>query len=347
MLALVLIKNKCLKLLKVKQKKLLKKQYKIKINYTGICASDIPRAYSNGAYNYPLIMGHEFCGTIVQCGKEAKKYKKNDFVSAYPLVPKCKKCNSCKFGNFQLCKNYSYYGSREDGSMSEYLNVNEWNIFKLQKGVPPSLGCLMEPIAVAFNIFKNIINRDSKILILGSGFIGLILSGILNSKKFSNIDVLDRNAYKLSKLPNKNFKKLKYSLNFFNIKKKYDYTIDLIGNEESFQSCLDKTKESGVILLAANIYKNINISKKSLNLILRKELTIKGIWNSTFKKYENNWDQAQDFILKNKNWILSLISHKVSLKESKNIIKKIFYKKNFSKNKNFKYIKGVIKNNQI
>ena len=51
------------------------------------------------------------------------------------------------------------------------------------------------------------------------------------------------------------------------------------------------------------------------------------------------------FILKNKDWISSLISHKVSLKESSNILKKIFYKKNVSKNKNFNYIKCVIKNN--
>ena len=155
MLALVLLKNKKLKLLKVKEKKLLKKQYKIKIDYTGICASDIPRAFSNGAYNYPLIMGHEFCGTIVQCGKKAKKYKKNDLVSAYPLRPLCNKCNSCKLNNFHLCKKYSYYGSREHGALSEYLNVNEWNIFKLKKTVPLSLGCLMEPVAVAFNIFRN------------------------------------------------------------------------------------------------------------------------------------------------------------------------------------------------
>lgn len=345
MLALVLIKNKKFKFTKVKEKKLLKNQYKIKISYTGVCASDIPRAYSYGAYNYPLIMGHEFCGTIVQCGKKAKKYKKNDFVSVYPLIPRCKKCDSCKSNNFQLCKNYSYYGSRENGSMSEYLNVNEWNIFKLKKNMPPRLGCLIEPIAVSYNIFSNIIKKDSRILILGGGFIGLVLSGILNFNKFINVDVLDRNAHKLSKIPNKNFKKLKYNLNYFNIKKKYDYIIDLIGNDKSFHSCLDKTKEGGVILLAANIYKQMNISKKNLNLILRKELTIKGIWNSTFKKNKNNWNQAQDFILANKNWVSSLISHEVSLKESNTILKKIFYKKNFSKNKSFKYIKCIIKNN--
>lgn len=69
-------KNKNLKLITIKQKKLFKNQYKIKINSIGICASDIPRAFENRVYHYPLIMGHEFSGTIVECGNGSKNLKK-------------------------------------------------------------------------------------------------------------------------------------------------------------------------------------------------------------------------------------------------------------------------------
>jgi threonine dehydrogenase-like Zn-dependent dehydrogenase len=343
MLALVLKKNKNLKLITIKQKKLFKKQYKIKINSIGICASDIPRAFENRAYHYPLIMGHEFSGTIVECGNGSKKFKKNDIVSCYPLIPKCNKCNSCKYQNYHLCEHYSYYGSRENGAMAEFLNVNEWNIFKLNKKLPITLGCLMEPIAVAFNIFSNIKSKKKSVLILGGGFIGLILSGIFNYYKFSNIDILDRNKYRLLRVPNKNYKKIIGDADTLNVKKNYDFIIDLIGNQKSLDICLEKSIKGGNVLLAGNIYKKITLSAKSLNLILRKELRIKGIWNSKFKSAKNNWIQAQNFIIKNQKWIFSLISHNVSLKNAKSVFNKIYLskKKNYTE---FKYIKCIISN---
>ena len=39
---------------------------RIKIKAIGVCASDIPRAFQNGAYNYPLVMGHEITGEIYE-----------------------------------------------------------------------------------------------------------------------------------------------------------------------------------------------------------------------------------------------------------------------------------------
>ena len=38
----------------------------MKIRNVGVCSSDIQRGYDNGAYFYPLIMGHEMAGEIVE-----------------------------------------------------------------------------------------------------------------------------------------------------------------------------------------------------------------------------------------------------------------------------------------
>ena len=84
MLNLILKKNQSFALDKAESKKVLSDQYKIKVYYTGICASDIPRAFKSGAYSYPLVLGHEFSGKIVERGKKANKYKVNDFVSVFP-----------------------------------------------------------------------------------------------------------------------------------------------------------------------------------------------------------------------------------------------------------------------
>ena len=48
----------------------------IKVKYTGICGSDIPRAYKDGAHNMPLVIGHEFAGIVEAAGEGVSK----DFV---------------------------------------------------------------------------------------------------------------------------------------------------------------------------------------------------------------------------------------------------------------------------
>ena len=86
-------------------------EIKIKVKYTGICGSDIPRALNNKAHNYPIILGHEFSGMVVEIGNKVNNIKIGDHVVGIPLIP-CSECNDCQNGNYSLCKNYSFVGSR-------------------------------------------------------------------------------------------------------------------------------------------------------------------------------------------------------------------------------------------
>ncbi|MCK9907214.1 alcohol dehydrogenase catalytic domain-containing protein, partial [Frankia sp. Cpl3] len=83
----------------------------------GVCGSDIPRALYKGAYNQGLTLGHEFSGDIVKCGENVQEWKVGERVSVAPLIP-CNKCTYCQSGNYSLCEDYSYYGSRTDGAMA-------------------------------------------------------------------------------------------------------------------------------------------------------------------------------------------------------------------------------------
>ena len=76
--------------------------------------------------------------------------------------------------------------------------------------------------------------------------------------------------------------------------------------------------------------------------ILRKELMIKGVWNSSFKKKRNNWRSAENFLGNTYDSNLEqLITHSVTLEESKTLLNKIYMAKN--KKTNLNYIKGIIK----
>ena len=81
-------------------------EVKVKVRASGICGSDIPRVLHNGVHFYPIVLGHEFSGDVVEIGEGVTKVKVGDRVSGAPLKP-CMKCDDCQKGNFSLCKHYS------------------------------------------------------------------------------------------------------------------------------------------------------------------------------------------------------------------------------------------------
>ena len=101
-----------------------KGQVLIKVKYTGICGSDVPRVNGDACHFFPNVLGHEFSGTIEEVGEGVTILKKGDRVAGVPLVP-CMECEDCQKGNYSLCKHYSFIGSREFGSFAEYVTVPE------------------------------------------------------------------------------------------------------------------------------------------------------------------------------------------------------------------------------
>ena len=48
---------------------------KVKVKASGICGSDIPRVLHNGVHFYPIVLGHEFSGDVVEVGEGVTKVK--------------------------------------------------------------------------------------------------------------------------------------------------------------------------------------------------------------------------------------------------------------------------------
>lgn len=48
----------------------------VKVKYSGICGSDVPRVNGDGAHFYPIILGHEFSGVVEEVGEGVTKVKK-------------------------------------------------------------------------------------------------------------------------------------------------------------------------------------------------------------------------------------------------------------------------------
>ena len=146
---------------------------KIKVMYSGICGSDVPRVLYHGVHFYPIVLGHEFSGDVVEVGEGVTKVKVGDRVSGAPLVP-CMKCEDCQKGNFSLCKNYTFIGSRENGANADYVVIPEQNAVPFDPSIPYEQGAMFEPSTVALHgLLQNDYQGGQDVAILGGGTIGM------------------------------------------------------------------------------------------------------------------------------------------------------------------------------
>ena len=133
----------------------------IAVKACGICGSDIPRAYRDGAHNMPLVIGHEFSGCVsaVCDGVSSEWIGKN--VGVFPLIP-CRKCKPCLNRQYEMCRHYDYLGSRSNGGFAEYVTVPEWNIIELPEGVSYEAAAMIEPMAVAVHAMRRTLTGSAE-----------------------------------------------------------------------------------------------------------------------------------------------------------------------------------------
>ena len=81
MKAAVVVANEDVQYLEIPEPEVKPGYVKIKVHYSGICGSDIPRVLHNGVHFYPIVLGHEFSGDVVEIGEGVTKVKAGDRVS--------------------------------------------------------------------------------------------------------------------------------------------------------------------------------------------------------------------------------------------------------------------------
>lgn len=166
----------------------------IKVKYTGICGSDVPRVNGDACHFFPNVLGHEFSGVVEAVGEGVTTLQPGDRVAGVPLVP-CMQCEDCQKGNYSLCRHYSFIGSREFGSFAEYVVVPEKNAVKFGGEVSFEQGAFFEPATVALHGLRRLDFKGGKtVAILGGGTIGMLTmqwAKIFGAKTVVVFDILD------------------------------------------------------------------------------------------------------------------------------------------------------------
>ncbi|MHA1971837.1 MAG: alcohol dehydrogenase catalytic domain-containing protein [Candidatus Hodarchaeales archaeon] len=152
----------------------------VKVEACGICATDVKKYTGRSSCKYPIILGHEFAGTIVKLGKGITKYNIGDRVTANPDKP-CMQCHYCVQSKYNLCTNLSVigYGTEEiepvNGAFAQYVKVPSWNLIPIEKNVTFNEATFIEPLAcVVRSLSRAQPKIDDITVILGEGRIGLL-----------------------------------------------------------------------------------------------------------------------------------------------------------------------------
>jgi len=297
----------------------------LKVLAVGICGSDVPRMFSKGVKRYPMIIGHEFAGEIVAVGDSVDPRLAGRRAAVFPLLP-CFKCPPCLEKDYASCRDYDYYGSRRDGAFAEYIAVKEWNLVPLPDNVPTMAAAMMEPCAVAVHsIGKSGLKRGDTVCVFGAGAIGLILARIAYLQGAKNVMVLDVDETKLEFTRGLGFKHAYNSrggeyldaLLSITEGKGADICFDAAGVPAAVVGCFNAARPSGTVVLMGNPSGDMPFSQDDYWTILRKQLTLKGTWNSSYGGYAgNDWDKALKYISSGKLDLCGLITHTFPLEDA-------------------------------
>lgn len=151
-------------------------QVKIKIAACGVCGTDIHVWHDNFPYWPPVILGHEFTGTVVEAGSECIRFKVGDRVVAEPHTKACGKCYLCRTGNIQICSEKRSAGWGIDGGMTEYICYPETLLHKIPDSMSWDQAVVVEPVA---NVVTDLLERTKVeagdfVVVQGPGPIGIM-----------------------------------------------------------------------------------------------------------------------------------------------------------------------------
>lgn len=310
-------------------------EVRVKIKAAGICNSDIPRAMAKGPYHYPIILGHEIAGEVVEKAKDVTAVEKR--VSIIPLIP-CNKCAFCQVGHYAQCENYNFLGSRSDGGFAEYVNVPSSNIVPLPENVSYEEGALVEPIAVALHGLKRAnVDIGSSVAVFGAGLIGVVLAQLARISGAEKIFLIDILPKKLEIAQSIGFKdcinpkesdpvsRILECTNGIGV----DISVECAGSPVTFNQCIQVTRRLGKIILIGNIEEEIVIPPKVHSEILRKQLTLLGSWGTSFISLDHDWRIVLD-LLNNKRLIVKpFISHRYPLSKVQEAFEMIYNRREF------------------
>jgi 2-desacetyl-2-hydroxyethyl bacteriochlorophyllide A dehydrogenase len=150
----------------------------LKIAKVGLCGTDFHIYRGDIDVPTPIVLGHEFCGEVVEKGKDVVSFGLGDRVTAEHVITP---------HNSLYPKNISpdsiVYGKHRQGALAEYMAIPEKLVHKIPSELSYDDAVIVEPLAVALHaVNRASIRQHDRVLVIGQGPIGLFIDAMLQAK---------------------------------------------------------------------------------------------------------------------------------------------------------------------
>ncbi|HLW60206.1 MAG TPA: L-threonine 3-dehydrogenase [bacterium] len=176
-------------------------QVLVRVHAGGICGTDLHierwDPWAAGRLRPPRVIGHEFCGTVVELGPDVHGVSVGDFIAGESHVS-CGHCHLCRRGEAHICEALEIIGVDRDGAFADYVVVPAPNAWKMAPGTPPEIAAIMDPFGNAVHTALAADLGARSVLVMGCGPIGLCAVLIARRAGATPILAADVNPYRLA-----------------------------------------------------------------------------------------------------------------------------------------------------
>jgi len=253
----------------------------LKNKVASICGTDlkilsVPQQH-HGRFNN--ILGHEYCGQVIEVGKNVIHIKPGDRV-VIDANYNCGYCYYCLHNLPEYCQNQTSIGIEQDGGFAEYSVVPEKSLLKMPDDISFEEGAFVEVIATMINGFWKLnFSIGQSAVVFGAGPIGCLFIQMLKKSGASRIYSVEIRefrseyskkvgadfAYNASVMPIEEIKKDILSREKYGV----DVAID-VGYGVSLPDCIDLARKGGKVLL-------FGVNSQATQTIKQYDITTKGL----------------------------------------------------------------------
>lgn len=258
----------------------------IKVKKSAICGTDVHiwkwDDWSAKTVPVPMVVGHEFCGEIVDCGKAVTKFHIGERVSGEGHVV-CGTCRNCRAGRGHLCRNTMGVGVNCPGSFAEYVCIPEANVVPIPDNISDEIAAIFDPFGNAVHTALSFDLVGEDVLVTGAGPIGIMGALVAQKVGARKVVITDISPYRIDlakrlgvqHVVNATEETLSDVMTRIGMTEGFDVGLEMSGAAPAMRDMIDKMNNGGKIALLGIAPTEFAVD---WNEIIFKMLIVKGIY---------------------------------------------------------------------